>query len=255
MKRLTSNTINKTVKQLVPKYRKTAETVINDTTLYYAGKYGTEELSMLGLMGDNKWYQLTGKLTKEVNGLGRAQSKALKSGLTTLDKGIVKDVSKQLQKYTFLEALPGVNKLPEQSIINTVWCKDGRSIADRIIRNDAWLAERVKSDILNAAHANLSPEELEKILKKDFQMAFNQTERLIRTEAAHTETAAAVKAYKEHGITHGRWVAHPDCCDHCQDNNGLIRPLDELESEVPAHPNCLCSIEPVILTDSWQTEE
>lgn len=251
MKKVTSSTINKAVKTLVPKYRKTAEVVINDTTLYYAGKYGQEELSMLSLMSDNKWHQITGKITREVNGLGKAQGKALQSGLRSLSGEITKEVDKKLSKQVIMNAITQKTGIADQSFLNAVWCKDGRSIADRIIRNDAWLAERVKSDILNAAHSNLPPEELEKILKRDFQMAFNQTERLIRTEAAHTENAAAIKAYKDHGITHGRWVAHPDCCDHCQESNGVIKPLDELESEIPAHPNCLCSVEPVIMVDTW----
>lgn len=63
---------------------------------------------------------------------------------------------------------------------------------------------------------------------------------IARTESARALSAGTLDAYGRMGIHKVQWVADPDCCDICDDNNGKVFTIQEAEDLIPAHPNCEC---------------
>jgi len=64
---------------------------------------------------------------------------------------------------------------------------------------------------------------------------------IARTETARALSAGTLDAYERAGIHKVQWVADPDCCDICTENNGNVYTIAEAEPLQPAHPNCECA--------------
>lgn len=85
-------------------------------------------------------------------------------------------------------------------------------------------------------------------VSKDIDNTRYATERLARTEVARTQTQAAKKIYKDNGAKYVLWIAEFNACNTCRkiaaQDTGYgkgIYLLDDVP-ELPAHPNCRCSI-------------
>jgi len=70
------------------------------------------------------------------------------------------------------------------------------------------------------------------------------------TETARAVSVATVEAYQDFGVQEYEWLAL-DPCEICQENNdaGPIKLGEEFPSgdtEPPAHPNCRCTVLPVV---------
>ncbi|GAG97212.1 unnamed protein product [marine sediment metagenome] len=63
---------------------------------------------------------------------------------------------------------------------------------------------------------------------------------IARTETARALSAGTLDAYGRAGIHKVQWIADPDACDICRDNNGNIYTIAEAEALIPAHPLCEC---------------
>jgi len=64
---------------------------------------------------------------------------------------------------------------------------------------------------------------------------------IARTETARALSAGTLDAYERMGIHKVQWVADPQCCDICSDNNGKVYTIGESGDLIPAHPNCECA--------------
>lgn len=107
--------------------------------------------------------------------------------------------------------------------------------------------------VVEAMQEGYSNEKLAAML--DDAAAFGESRALMiaRTETAYADVAGNMAAYRESGQVVGkRWLVGAEQCDDCKANAeaGEI-PLDGVfpdgSSEPPAHPNCRCDIEPVLL--------
>ena len=74
--------------------------------------------------------------------------------------------------------------------------------------------------------------------------------RIARTEVNSASNGAELEAYKQSGIIEKKeWLAEPDACEICAALDGETAKLKESFGEFdtpPAHPNCRCTILPVI---------
>lgn len=98
----------------------------------------------------------------------------------------------------------------------------------------------------------------------------SQAERIARTETSRYSNAAATEAYKQTGYVEAKeWFTNPGACEFCSSLNGKIVSLDNKFAEIgdtltgteggqlqvdfedvgepPAHPNCECTVLPVVL--------
>jgi SPP1 gp7 family putative phage head morphogenesis protein len=98
------------------------------------------------------------------------------------------------------------------------------------------------------------PSELKKILERDFGVAYNRADTLVRTEMAHIQTQAAKQRYEDYGLRYYEFLGNDDdtCGNHspdCHELDGERFLFSEMKIGVnapPIHPNCKCAIIPVV---------
>lgn len=93
------------------------------------------------------------------------------------------------------------------------------------------------------------PTALTKDLSRIFGSARFEAERLLRTESSRIYGEMAKDAIKKAGYKQYEWLAEPKACDICRPMDGKTFDIKNAEfgkSLFPMHPNCRCSIIPVI---------
>lgn len=83
-------------------------------------------------------------------------------------------------------------------------------------------------------------------MKEDFDKAYRNAKRLIRTESAHVQTMAAIDRYKEAGVAYVTFMTAEGCCEDCEALDGKLIPIDDNSQIPPLHPNCKCTLVPVL---------
>lgn len=120
--------------------------------------------------------------------------------------------------------------------------------------------EGIRDDIhgilTSAQAAGISPIETGRQLAAQFdEYSGYEFERLARTEAAFAAEAGARAQMAELGVTQVEILVSAGACDICQDYAGQTVDVDDEDSMPPYHPNCCCSVSPVVPEEGDQSGE
>lgn len=135
-----------------------------------------------------------------------------------------------------------------EAVVNSVWCADGKYWSERVWEHKAQLQADLEQGLLDTIVRGVGPDELTKTLMKDFNKEYNVANTLVRTELTHVYTRAAADRYSEAGCEFYE-VLSAQSDDECYDMNGTVIRLSEMvegDNAPPFHPNCRCTILPVI---------
>ena len=123
------------------------------------------------------------------------------------------------------------------TIINEVWCADGKNWSERIWTSEIRLKSKLQEVLMECVLKGYSASKASKILQEEFGVSRSNANRLARTELAHIETVAAQDRYKEYGITKWQVLVSEDekTCPRCASMEGAIFPIDSTPP-VPFHP-------------------
>ena len=90
--------------------------------------------------------------------------------------------------------------------------------------------------------------ELKNILQERFNVSYHRADALVRTEMAHIQNEAAKKRYEDNNITEYEIWAPKDerQCEYCGTLHRKRYPVGA-SLPVPAHPNCRCTVLPVVI--------
>ena len=114
--------------------------------------------------------------------------------------------------------------------------------------NKAKLQEDIEQGITDVITRGVGPDEISAFIAKDFSKSFHQAQTLVRTELTHVYTQAAAERYSNAGCEYYE-VLSAQSDDECFDMNGAIIRFSEMiegDNAPPFHPNCRCTILPVI---------
>ena len=183
--------------------------------------------------------EINERLTK----LGQAQIEitepaivqAYQETIDTIDENIADSV--QNVDVSLLNA----RMIDANQVVNQTWCLDGKNFSDRVWQDKAKLLANMKKALADALVQGKSPWEIAKSMSDTMGVSRRNAYRLVRTETAHAQTYAQTERYKQYGFTKGKFLASPNCCEHCHEHDGEIFTLDELEKLLPVHPNCRCT--------------
>ena len=184
--------------------------------------------------------ELINLITQEFSNLTELQIKEISTHLTKIynDSRVV--VSSEL-------GLPFsvTSDFQAQELLNRI--DNGMNLSQRLHYNNSTIAERVNNDINRLLYQKASPEDIKRAISADYNISYNASDRLIRTETSKFYNTAAVDSYKAAGITEVEWFAADDerTCDECGPLHGEIYNINTPPS-IPAHPNCRCTLLPVI---------
>lgn len=113
-------------------------------------------------------------------------------------------------------------------------------------------ADKIKRQLMEGLEAGETIPELMSRIKDEFRTwEWNRAEVVARTESSRANNRAAQEAYEQSGVVEEKqWMTAPDCCEICNDLDGMVVGLKEdfFEADYesgegpPRHPNCRCTV-------------
>ena len=251
--RLTSKNTKKVEKQLTKYYVSAMESVIKEFEATYDKLKATMEAGKEPVPADlyklDKYWKLQGQMRHELEKLGNRQAVLMSKAFETNYFEVY---------YSF--ALPGkepfttLDTAAAKQMINSIWCADGKSWSSRIWGNIQRLQDTLNDKLIECVVSGKKTTELKRILQEQFGASYSRADTLVRTEMAHIQTEAAKKRYQDYGLEEYEILGNEDdsCGQHginCHELHGKKFKYSEMRAGVnapPFHPNCKCSIIPVI---------
>lgn len=133
--------------------------------------------------------------------------------------------------------------------MDTAW--SGRNYSARIWRNTDHLAQMLEDEIEAAFLSGKSVRRMANVIMDRFGVGYRAAECLMRTETSYVQNQTAAKSYEDAGCTDYEILTASDrrTCSRCAAQNGKRYPFTEMqvgENAPPFHPNCRCTILPVV---------
>lgn len=140
-----------------------------------------------------------------------------------------------------------LNKSAIDEIIKRSW--HDANFSDRIWKNKLQLINSLKSELTNGIIQGKSIYSVANDVDNRINVGRSQTQRLVRTEYMHALNQGQIESYRSKGYAKLKWVATMDSktSEICRKRNGKEYDIDDLP-DIPAHPNCRCTLVPVINT-------
>lgn len=258
--KLTDKGIDK-INEILKKYYQTCmRSVIGDFEAVYdkflATKEEGKEQSPATLYSLDKYWQMQGHLKDELQKLGDKEAELLSKEFTEQYMSIYKAAALPSNK-----SFSTINKSFARQMINQIWCADGKTWSQRIWGNIARLQETLNESLISCVVTGKKTTELKKQLQERFGVSYRQANTLVRTEMSNIANQAAKQKYQDSGLTKYEFLGREetDGCGHspdCHKLDGQIFLLAEMKVGVnapPMHPNCRCSIAPVVFEDKEET--
>ena len=133
--------------------------------------------------------------------------------------------------------------------MDTAW--SGRNYSARIWRNTDHLAQMLEDEIEAAFLSGKSVRRMANAIMDRFGVGYRAAECLMRTETSYVQNRTAAKSYEDAGCTEYEVLTAQDrrTCQYCAKQNGrryLLATMQAGENAPPFHPNCRCTVLPVV---------
>ena len=207
-----------------------------------ATKEAGEQPTPADLYKLDKYWQMQGQLKHELQKLNDKQVRAMSKAFNEQFFDIYYSIAIQGK-----EAFTTINKEGAWHLINSIWCADGLDFSQRIWNNTELLIETLNEELVACVITGKKTSELKKVLQERFNVSYSSADRIARTEMSHIQNAAAKQRYEDYGIQQMQVWADKDerRCDVCGKLHKKKYPIGA-QIPVPVHPNCRCSIIPVV---------
>lgn len=143
----------------------------------------------------------------------------------------------------------------ERMALDTGW--SGQSYSSRIWNSTDRLAQVLEKEITAAYLSGKTNRTIAQEIADRFSAAYRDAERLVRTEASYVANRAAVEEYAQAGCRYVEFLTAKDSrtCPICAGHDGDIVPVGKAKTGSnipPLHPNCRCTVLPVVDDDETQ---
>ena len=243
---ITNRSIKQVEKQVAKYYKTAAENTVGGFLITYnkvlqQAEKGQQITPALLYRLDSYW-QIQGQLKQELQKLGDKQ--------TTLYLKKFKEQFINVYNSIALKGEAAFHTISDETVeqmIKHIWANDGKSWSSRIWTNTDKLQQSLNDEMINCLLVGGDTRNLRSRLMYEFNVSYGRADSLIRTELSHIQNQAAAQRYKDAGIKQFEVWADEDerRCDVC----GALHQKRYMMGEripIPAHPNCRCSIIPVI---------
>ena len=279
---LTDMSIEEAEAWLAEYYLELSERLLDKIEKYYYKILSDQEGSAIvsHKMDFNKYMDLLADVQKEMAKLGNTEIAGFEKRFVEL----YKQNSKLIDGY--LQINPKLDTKEVLKAVNRIWCQDGKMWQERVQLHTNQFQLQLMNTLGDAISSGASVEELTTRLKNDLNINWYDARRIARTELSHIQNQSSNDRYKDAGITHYKWVAGSNkewevkmtdkqianlregsyiknklsrnrkgdktisikVCELCQELDGQIFPIDDMMHIPPdgSHPNCRCTIVPVI---------
>ncbi len=244
--KLTQKRADEIQKQIEKYYSSSMRNVINSFVRTYEKILGTvedgKEPTPADLYKLDTYWKMSAQLRDELQKLGNKQMVLFSKAFEEEFLEIYNSISLPSQA-----TYSTISKETITQMINAIWAADGKSWSERIWSNNARLADTLNEGLLHCVLTGKNTNDLKKILRDRFNVSYNRADTLVRTELGHIQTQAAHKRYTDAGVSEFEVWASKDerRCEVCGKLHMKKYPIYE-KPPIPAHPNCRCTILPVI---------
>lgn len=244
--KVTERSVEDTEKLLAKSYANSAKKIVKEFEDTYEKLLTTMADGKAPTPADlyklDKYWQMSAKLNYEIRSLGEKQERILSKQFLKEFKEVYESIS-----FKEIEAFSTINKEGMVKAINSIWCADGKTWSSRIWDNMTLLTETLQEELTHSVITGKKTSELKQQLQDRFNVSFSQADSLVRTEMAHIQTSAAQQRYSDYGIQEVQvWADYDERrCDICGELHEKKYPIHGA-MPIPAHPNCRCTIIPVV---------
>lgn len=243
---ITDKSIAETEKQLARYYKAAQLNVIKQFEATYDKLLATigdgKQPTPADLYKLNAYWEMQAQITQELEKLGNLQATLLSKKFMQEWKHIYEGIAPKDDLH-----FSKIDTEAAKKMINAIWCADGKSWSERVWKNTNLLKEELNEHLINCVVTGKKTTELKKVLQQRFDVSYSRADTVVRTEMAHIQTQAARQRYEDAGVQYVEILADKDerRCDICGSLHQKRYPIFG-EIPIPAHPNCRCSILPVI---------
>ena len=244
---LTKKSVEQTERQIAKYYADTQRKIIGQFQQTYNHILSSiedgREPTPADLYKLDTYWKMQAEITAELTKLGDKQAKILSNAFIMQYQNIYESTAiKGEATYTQL------NLKAAQDMIDSIWCADGKHWSSRIWDNTAKLQETLNQNLIDCLVAGRNPVYLKEQLMATFGVSYSRADMLVRTEMAHIQVKAAQQRYEDAGIEYVEIWADEDerRCEICGKLHMSVYKANE-KLPIPAHPNCRCSVIPVVI--------
>ena len=198
------------------------------------------------------------KLKKQMNDLIndvlKGEYESEKDVITSTLDDVAKD-SYYSSCYIYELGISYTLKPVKQNILNKIISKkiDGKTYSNRIWNNKNKVAKMLKKEINDFLNGKTDVNSISKNIKHKFDINYNVSNRLVRTEIAKVQCEANEVWAKQHNINKQMFCATLDrrTSKICQSLDGKIYDFDDEDKKIPPlHPNCRSCL--IDIVDGWK---
>lgn len=248
---LTSKGIKNTEKQLIKYYQQSMERVtgqfekVYNKVLLNISEGATPTPADLYKL-DSYW-QMQGQIREELTKLGDKTGQTMSKSFMDHYRNAYRTAIQDGKNFSM------ISRETAEQMINQIWCADGQSWTNRIWKNVDKLQEALNESLLDCVLTGRPTEYLKERLVKEFGVAYNRADAIVRTEYAHIQTEAARNRYEDSGVEYVEiWADYDERrCDVCGKLHQKLYPVNA-QMPIPAHPRCRCCILPVLKSTTEQ---
>ena len=248
LQKIADSTFEKAAETAQERYKRVfdiaAEQINNDVTELYSRILADGEVTPLSIYKKKRYSNLKKNIKQMARDMGVELNKETEKILTT----VVEDA------YTSTNSALDISydRVPKEmvdQIVNSRWSGDNYS--KRIWDNVETLATQVEKNVVQAVLTGKNKDDCVGEVMKRFGTSFSNADRLIRTEVMHSINDAQGETYKKAGYTKYRILIEHDerLCEVCEALANQEFDFDDKQEGVncpPLHPNCRCTIVPVL---------
>lgn len=223
-------------------------------------KVSSGDYNMNELYKFNRYVKLQENLNKHLKELGQAEVDIMNQGFQSFYKQVDKGVRDCLNDAKVPKgSFSSVSKEAVKKAVEDIWCSDHQRWSSRIWKNKALLQQSLERGLVDCIARGASRETLVKDLMERMGVAYYEADRIVRTELAQIQNAAAIKRYKESGTKKVKTIACKDerVCKICKKKDGKLTDIDKAGPGISHlfHPNCRCLVVPVVDVPDYSVED
>ena len=242
---------SKQINKIAKLQKKSAQTILEEIAKIILEYNVTNEVMDISI---HDKAELKKQMNNLINDVIKGEYESEKDAITSNLINVAKD-SYYSSCYIYGLDISYTLKPVKQNILDKIVNKkiDGKTYSNRIWNNKNKVAKMLKKEINDFLNGKTDINTISKNIKNRFDVNYNISNRLVRTEIAKTQCEANEVWAKEHNIKKQLFCATLDkrTSKICQSLDGKIYDFDDEDKKIPPlHPNCRSCL--IDIVDGWK---
>ena len=242
---------SKQIDEVAKIQKKSKQTILDEIAMIILEYTVTNEAMDISIQDKAK---LKKQMNELINDVFKDEYKIEKDAITSNLIDVAKD-SYYSSCYIYGLGISYTLKPVKQNVLNKIINKkiDGKTYSNRIWNNKNKIAKMLKKEINDFLNGNTDINSISKNIKNKFDIDYNVSNRLVRTEIAKVQCEANEVWAKEHNIKKQLFCATLDkrTSKICQSLDGKIYDFDDEDKKIPPlHPNCRSCL--IDMVEGWK---